>query len=132
VLLSSHDDPVTVADAGINSALRNNRKIVSDNIEQALAHGDADLANSFVALARDRNVAVSDDILRRVADAVAEENSTSHFARRFAAGLVTGNADDVASLSGTVAGDLFVFGDIRDVARERSIWSWARRPTVSC
>ena len=33
-------------------------------------------------------------------------------------GLVTGNADDVASLSGTVAGDLFVFGDIRDVVRE--------------
>jgi hypothetical protein len=50
--------------------------------------------------------------------AVAEENSTSHFARRFATGLVTGNADDVASMSGTVAGDLFVFGDIRDVVRE--------------
>ena len=42
----------------------------------------------------------------------------SHFAKRFATGLVTGNADDVASLSGTVAGDLFVFGDIRDVVRE--------------
>jgi hypothetical protein len=118
VLLSSQEDPVTVADAGINSALRNNRKIIADNIEQALARGDADLANSFVALARDKHVALSDDMLRRVADAVAEENSTSHFARRFAAGLVTGNADDVASLSGTVAGDLFVFGDIRDVVRE--------------
>jgi hypothetical protein len=35
-----------------------------------------------------------------------------------ATGLVTGNADDLASLSGTVAGDLFVFGDIRDVVRE--------------
>ena len=31
---------------------------------------------------------------------------------------MTGEADDVASLSGTVAGDLFVFGDIRDVVRE--------------
>ena len=31
---------------------------------------------------------------------------------------MTGNADDVASLSGTVAGDLFVFGDISDVVRE--------------
>ena len=50
--------------------------------------------------------------------AVAEQNSTSQFAKRFATGLVTGNADDVASLSGTVAGDLFVFGDIRDVVRE--------------
>src|SRR6202012_5007074 len=29
-----------------------------------------------------------------------------------------GNADDVASLSGTVTGDLFVFGDVRDVVRE--------------
>src|SRR5262245_10178883 len=83
VLLSSQEDPVIVADAGINSALRNNRNIVADNIEQALARGDADLASSFVALAREKNVVVSDDILRRVADAVAEENSTSHFARRF-------------------------------------------------
>ncbi len=47
-----------------------------------------------------------------------KQNSTSHFAKRFASGLVTGNADDVASMSGTVAGDLFVFGDIRDVVRE--------------
>src|SRR5207247_6756644 len=38
--------------------------------------------------------------------------------KRFATGLVTGNADDFASLSGTVTGDLFVFGDIRDVVRE--------------
>jgi hypothetical protein len=53
-----------------------------------------------------------------VSDAVAEENSSSHFAKRFATGLVTGTADDVASLSGTIAGDLFVFGDIRDVVRE--------------
>jgi hypothetical protein len=53
-----------------------------------------------------------------VTEAVAEESSAPHFAKRFASGLVTGTADDVASLSGTVAGDLFVFGDIRDVVRE--------------
>jgi hypothetical protein len=53
-----------------------------------------------------------------VSDAVTEQNSSSHLAKRFATGLVTGDADDVASLSGTVAGDLFVFGDIRDVVRE--------------
>src|SRR5205085_11622624 len=45
-------------------------------------------------------------------------NSSAHMAKSFATGLVTGNADDVASLSGTIAGDLFVFGDIRDVVRE--------------
>jgi hypothetical protein len=91
---------------------------VTQNIESALAAGDADLANSFVELARERNIPLSDDLSQRVSAAVTEEGSSSHFASRFASGLLTGNADDVASLSGTVAGDLFVFGDVRDVVRE--------------
>ena len=102
----------------INSALQNNRDVVAQNIEAALTAGDADLANSFVELAREKNIPLSDDLSQRVSAAVTEANSSSHFASRFASGLVTGNADDVASLSGTVAGDLFVFGDIRDVVRE--------------
>ncbi len=53
-----------------------------------------------------------------MSEAVRQDNSTAQFAKRFATGLVTGNADDVASLSGTIAGDLFVFGDIRDMVRE--------------
>jgi hypothetical protein len=115
-ILVAQDDPADLADLQINSALRNNQ--VELHIEAALAANDADLANSFVELARDRNLAVSDEFARRVSDAVTEQSSTSHFARRFVTGLVTGNADDVASLSGTVAGDLFVFGDVRDVVRE--------------
>jgi hypothetical protein len=116
--LTAQDDPAALADVKIGSALRNNPKLISDNIEAALAAGDADLAASFVALARERNVALDDGLITRVDDAVAEENSGSHFAKRFATGLVTGTADDVGSLSGTVAGDLFVFGDVRDVVRE--------------
>ena len=65
-----------------------------------------------------RTLPCSDELSKRVSDAVTDAGSASHFAKRFATGLVTGNADDVASLSGTVAGDLFVFGDIRDVVRE--------------
>src|SRR5215831_19219505 len=117
-LLLAQDDPVALSDVQISSALRNDHKIVAENIEQALAKGDADLANSFVALAREKNIPLTDQQSRKVADAVAEENSTSHFAKRFATGLVTGNADDVASMSGTVTGDLFVVGDVRDVVRE--------------
>ena len=117
-ILAAQDDPAELADVGLNSALRNNRDIVTQNIELALAAGDADLANSFVELARERNIPLSDDLSQRVSAAVTEEGSSSHFASRFASGLLTGNADDVASLSGTVAGDLFVFGDIRDVVRE--------------
>ena len=117
-ILAAQDDPAELADLQLNSALRNNPALVAENIEAALAADDADLAGSFVELAREENIAVGDELAKRVSDAVAEANSTSDFAKRFATGLVTGNADDVASLSGTVAGDLFVFGDIRDVVRE--------------
>jgi len=117
-ILLTQDDPSELADVRLNSALRNTSALVAENIEAALAADDADLADSFVELARDRNIALTEELSKRVGDAVAEANSTSHFAKRFATGLVTGNADDVASLSGTVAGDLFVFGDIRDVVRE--------------
>jgi hypothetical protein len=117
-ILAAQDDPAELADIGLDSALRNNQAVIADNIEAALAAGDAGLALSFVELAREKNIVLADDLSQRVADAVTEENSTAHFAKRFATGLVTGNADDAASLSGTVAGDLFVFGDIRDVVRE--------------
>lgn len=117
-ILAAQDDPAVLSELKLDALLRQNERLVQDNIEAALAAGDADLADSFIALARDRNIALPDDLLSRVSDAVKEQNSTSHVAKRFATGLVTGNADDVASLSGTVAGDLFVFGDIRDVVRE--------------
>lgn len=117
-ILAAQDDPAVLSELKLDALLRQNDRLVQDNIEAALAANDADLADSFVALARDRNIALPDDLLSRVSDAVKAENSTSHFAKRFATGLVTGNADDVASLSGTVAGDLFVIGDIRDVVRE--------------
>ncbi|WP_426407868.1 hypothetical protein [Bradyrhizobium ganzhouense] len=117
-ILAAQDDPAALSELKLDAALAHNDRLVQDNIEAALGAGDADLADSFVSLARDRNIALPDDLLNRVSDAVKTENSTSHVAKRFATGLVTGNADDVASLSGTVAGDLFVIGDIRDVVRE--------------
>ena len=117
-ILVAQDEPARLADLQLNSALRNNAGLVAESIEAALAADDSDLAASFVELAREKNFAVSDELSKRVSDAVTEAGSASHFAKRFATGLVTGNADDVASLSGTVAGDLFVFGDIRDVVRE--------------
>jgi hypothetical protein len=117
-VLAAQDDPVQLSDARLNSALRNGQIVISDNIEAALAAGDAGLAESFVGLASEKDIPLSAELLKRVSDVVSEENTASHFARRFARGFVTGEADDVGSLSGTVAGDLFVFGDIRDVVRE--------------
>ncbi|WP_213770409.1 hypothetical protein [Bradyrhizobium sp. dw_78] len=117
-LLAAQDDPGALSDIQITSALRNNDFVITGNIEAALAAHDADLANSFVDLAQAKHIRLDDRLLRRVGDAVDEQNSAPHVAKGFASGLLTGNADDVASMSGTVAGDLFVFGDIRDVVRE--------------
>jgi hypothetical protein len=117
-VLAAQDDPVELSDLRLNSVLRNTPDIIAQNVEAALAAGDADLAHSFVELAAAKSIPIPDELSGRVDAAVAEENSAAHFAQRFATGLITGSADDVGSLSGTVAGDLFVFGDIRDVVRE--------------
>lgn len=119
-VLAAQDDPAVLSELKLDALLRqtDDDRLVQDNINAALAADDADLADSFVVLARDRNIALPDDLLSRVNDAVKAQSSTSHFAKRFVTGLVTGSADDVASLSGTVAGDLFVIGDVRDVVRE--------------
>jgi hypothetical protein len=122
-IILAQDDPADLSDARIDAVFRDNQAqknqaAVAEQIEAALSAGDADLASSFVSLAREKNIPLADELSRRVADAVTEEGSSAYLAKRFATGLVTGNADDVASLSGTVAGDLFVFGDIRDVVRE--------------
>jgi hypothetical protein len=117
-MLAAQDDPAQLSDLQLNSALRNSQNMIAEHIEAALAANDAGLASSFVGLAREKDILIPSELSQRVSDAVNEENSSSHFAKRFANGFVTGNADDIGSLSGTVAGDLFVFGDIRDVVRE--------------
>src|ERR1700736_3334898 len=83
-ILAAQDDPAVLAELQLNSALRNNQAVIAENIEAALAAGDADLANSFVELAREKNIAIAEDLSRRVSEAVTEENSSSHFAKRFA------------------------------------------------
>ena len=55
-ILAAQDDPAELADLQLNSALRNNADIVSQNIEAALATGDADLAGSLAELARENNI----------------------------------------------------------------------------
>ncbi|CAN5332627.1 hypothetical protein BH10PSE11_BH10PSE11_20550 [soil metagenome] len=117
-LLLAQDDPVQLSDIQVGSALRNNDAAIGQGVAQALDANDADLAKSFTDLAREKGIALPPGVTERVDAAVIDENSTASTVKRFAAGFVTGEADDVASLSGTVAGDLFVFGDIRDVVRE--------------
>src|SRR5215217_953127 len=75
-LLTAQDDPVALADiqlvkSGFDS------QAAEREIEQALAAGDADLANSFLQLARDRGVAVTATLSARVDAAVQAANSVT-------------------------------------------------------
>jgi hypothetical protein len=101
-------------------------------IEAALKAGDADLARSFVELADDRQVDLPSGLRQRVEAAVVDANSASSNAMNFARGLITGEPDDVVSLAGTALGDLFVFGDIRDVVREGSRYAHGETMTNWC
>src|SRR5580698_5384948 len=97
-ILAAQEDPAELSDLQVNSVLRNSQNIVASQIESALAAHDTGLAESFVDLAQAKNIVLPEDLLARVNEAVVEESTASHFALRFATGLVTGDADDVGSL----------------------------------
>jgi len=125
-LLAIADDPAAISDHALATQLT--AESARAGIEDALAANDADLAKSFVDLAADRHVALDPALLARVDAAEAEASSMRHWIANFAAGFVTGRPDDGASLAGTAVGDLFVFGDIRDAAREGGRWAKGEEP----
>jgi hypothetical protein len=110
------DDPVINADRALDDVL--SHSVAEREIGAALAAGDLDLAQSFLDLAADRGVAVDPLLAERVKSAQTEAATATHTAGRFVKGFWSGEPSDLASLAGTAAGDLFVFGDLRDAARE--------------
>jgi hypothetical protein len=117
-LLAIEDDPARLADRALDGHF--DRAIAEQNMQAALAANDADLAKSFLDLARDRQVEIDAALAAKVEAAAAEEQSTQHALKSFAMGFVSGEPNDAASLAGTATGDLMVFGDIRDAVREGS------------
>src|SRR6188472_699931 len=79
-ILAAQDDPGQLADLQLHSSLRNNEALITDNIEAAIAANDADLADSFVGLARDRNIPLGDELRKRVRseEHTSELQSQSH------------------------------------------------------
>jgi hypothetical protein len=115
-LIAAQDDPAALADRAVARSF--DAEVADREIRAALAANDADLANSFLELARDQNVQVDPALATKVQAAVAAANSASGNIESFARGLITGEPDDLVGLAGTTLGDLFVFGDIRDAVRE--------------
>lgn len=110
------DRPVAIASHALDGKF--DAALASREIEDALAAKDSDLAKSFVDLAAARHVTLDPALVAKVDAAVAGDASFGHAAKNFGLGLVTGEPHDAVGMAGTVLGDLFVFGDIRDAARE--------------
>jgi hypothetical protein len=110
------NDPVAISDRALDRVFT--QGVAEREIRAALTAGDIDLAQSFLDLAAERDVQIDPALTDKVKEAQTNAASATHTAGRFVQGLWTGEPTDVASLAGTAVGDLFVFGDIRDAARE--------------
>ncbi len=115
-LLAAQDDPERLAEHVLDRSF--NALVARREIEAALAADDPDLANSFVDLARERHVPLDASLLAKVEEANSASASAARAAGSFGRGLISGEPENLAGLAGTALGDLFVFGDIRDAARE--------------
>jgi hypothetical protein len=115
-LIVAQDDPAALADLALTRTFDAPR--ASREIEAALAAGDAELAQSIVDLAQVRGVPLDPALNERVTAANSASAAAARTAGSFAHGLVSGEPSDAAGLAGTLAGDLFVFGDVRDALRE--------------
>jgi len=114
--LAVADDPVAISDRALDQVF--SKGVAQREIRAALTAGDTDLAQSFLDLAAERCVEVDPALIEKVRQAQTDAGSATHAVGRFVQGLWTGEPTDLASLAGTAVGDLFVFGDIRDAARE--------------
>jgi hypothetical protein len=117
-LLAAQDDPVKISDHLLDRSFT--AAVATREIEAALKADDAELAKSFLDLARDRSVTIDPMLAERVEEANSVPAVAARAAGSFAQGLIVGEPGDLVGLAGTALGDLFVFGDIRDAIREGS------------
>ncbi|MCC7348278.1 MAG: hypothetical protein IT538_12860, partial [Variibacter sp.] len=117
-LLAAADSPERLVELGLDRHLDAAR--AGREIEDALAGGDAELAVSMLALADERKLAIEPRLRAKVDAAAGIAATALRTTGKFVDGFVVGAPDDIASLAGTMTGDLLIYGDVRDVVRETS------------
>ncbi|MDO8534658.1 MAG: hypothetical protein Q7S17_07960 [Xanthobacteraceae bacterium] len=115
------DEPGQLADLRLAAAF--DADVAAREIAAALEMDDIELAESFLALAEQRGIGLPEDFRAKIAAARSTRQEVVRAVSRFGRGLVTGEADNIAGLAGAATGDLLVFGDLRDLAREGSRWA---------
>lgn len=114
-LVRGREDPAQLAELALSDLTPAD---MAARIEQALAGDDPELAASALQWADAHAIPIAPDLRAQVAEANTDTAQALRAARRFGAGFLTGTPDDLAGLAGAAAGDLTVWGDVRDAARE--------------
>ena len=127
-LVAAQDDPVALTDVLLPRAF--DAAAAAREIDAALAADDPELARSFIELAQERGIAVDSNRVAAVDTAARARGSAAGTATRFARGFLTGVPDDAASLAGTAAGDLTIYGDLRDTVREGAKLARGEQPDM--
>jgi hypothetical protein len=119
--LAAESDPAKLVDLRLKGF--DNAAAIRE-IDAALKAGDAELAQSYVALAADRGIELPKELIARVEAASSSDAQTKRSLYNFAHGFITGEPNDLAGFAGATTGDLLVYGDIRDLSREG--WRYLR------
>lgn len=114
------DDPVRLAE--LRLAVSFDDTAAAREIDAALAENDIELAESFAALAARRGIELPAEQLARLEAARTAKEQIRRVATRFGRGFLFGEAESVGGLAGAAAGDLLVYGDIRDLVKQGSRW----------
>lgn len=127
-LQAAADDPVALSALRLDEALTPSR--LSAEFEAALAARDADLAESFVALATERGFQLSPDQSARLA--ALRDGAAIRAVADFGMGFIAGDRESDAGFAGALTGDVVGFGDLRDLAVEGRKWlgGEAADPTI--
>lgn len=120
-LMEARNDPAAIADLGLEDL---DGKKVQQRIEGALLDGDVALATSFMELAEAKALPISDGVRAQVEAANSSASAMLRSALNFGEGFVSGEPSDMAGIAGALAGDLMVWGDLRDAGLEG--WKLAR------
>lgn len=112
------DDPVVLSELRLGQVTTAAR--VAIELDAALAARDADLAESFVALAREHGLAVSSEQMQRLQ--TLKDGSLGQAVADFGQGFVAGDREGEAAFAGALTGDVIGFGDLRDLAFEGRKW----------
>lgn len=124
-LVEARNDPAALADLDMRTLTPAH---LQEAIQRALDADDPELAASALQWADANGREISPALRARVAEAGTGAAQALRTARSFGSGFVTGTPEDLPGFAGAAAGDLTLWGDLRDASREG--WHYLRGEPV--